>query len=40
MDISEYFPEGFHSEETKEGYIALVQGIDSTDGFFIGKLIK
>lgn len=40
MDISGYFKENYHLEETKEGYISLLPGIDETDGFFISKFIK
>ena len=40
LDISDYFPNKYHHEETKNGYICLIPGIDETDGFFISKLIK
>lgn len=40
VDISEKFPKGFHEDETRKGYIQLLQGIDGADGFFISKLKK
>lgn len=39
-DISQYLPEGFHSVETKNGYIQLFPDKDKTDGFFICRLTK
>lgn len=40
QDISEYFPQDFHSSETKAGYVQLVYDNDASDGFFICKLKK
>ncbi len=39
-DISEYFANGFHEDETRNGYLRLLPGIDETDGFFISKFVK
>lgn len=39
-DISGYFKNDFHIDETKNGYLRLLPGIDETDGFFISKFVK
>ena len=38
VDISEYIPEKLRKKTVKDGYIQLLQGVDDTDGFFIGKV--
>lgn len=39
-DISGYFSNGYHSDESKNGYIQFLPGDDGTDGFFISKFKK
>lgn len=36
--IDEYIPEVLRNEDTKRGYLQLVQGIDKCDGFYIARL--
>lgn len=38
VDIEGLLPEGLKKDTAKNGYIQMLQGIDETDGFFIGKL--
>lgn len=35
--LDPYLPEKLHSQETKEGYLQLIQEIHNTDGFFLSK---
>lgn len=36
-DIDPYLPKQLQSNETKSGYLQLLQGVHNTDGFFISK---
>ncbi len=36
--IDEYIPQILRNEDTKKGYLQLVQGIDKCDGFYIARL--
>lgn len=36
--LDEFLPENLHCETTKHGYIQLIPGVHSTDGFFITRL--
>lgn len=38
--LNNYLPKELHSDETKEGYLQLLQGVHPTDGFFICRMRK
>lgn len=37
-NIDEFLPEVLRNEDTKKGYLQLIQGIDKCDGFYIARL--
>jgi 16S rRNA (cytosine967-C5)-methyltransferase len=38
--LDPYLPESLKNEATKAGYLQLIQGVHSTDGFFLSKMIR
>ena len=36
--LDSYLPKELQNEDTKQGYLQLIQGIHNTDGFFISRM--